>query len=139
MEILQITDQMIEDAKELIANGQAKPVGYRILVKSLEIDTGMASGLKELAPTLAGLDFQDKSEEEAKRQTKGTYFGIVVAIGEQAYSSEHLGVEPWVEVGDVSISERYAGVTIELPPGSGNNFQIMNDENIIGVMTPKED
>jgi co-chaperonin GroES (HSP10) len=112
-----VSDEDIKAAKELIANGEAEPVGYRVMVKSIFVD-------------------QDKTDEEADRQSRGTYFGLVVETGDYAYCGGRLGEEPWVEKGDVAIFERYAGVGINLPPGSDNEFRFMNDENILGRMKP---
>lgn len=134
-----ITDQMIQDAKYLIATGEAEPVGYRILVKSIFVDTDMDKSLKDKFPELASMDFQDKSEKEATKQSKGTYYGIVCDLGFHAFGNPHLGGKPWLNINDVAIFERYAGVGIELPPGSGEEFRFMNDENIMGRMTPKSE
>jgi hypothetical protein len=85
---------------------------------------------------LAAADFTDKTEEEADRQSRGTYFGLVTEVGDFAYGGGRLGDEPWVDKGDVAIFERYAGVGVHLPPGSDNEFRFMNDENILGRMKP---
>jgi co-chaperonin GroES (HSP10) len=131
-----VSDEDIKAAKELIANGKAEPVGYRVMVKSIFVDTEMELSLQGAFPTLAEIDFQDKTDEEAERQSRGTYFGLVVDTGEYAYGGGRLGDAPWVEKGDVAIFERYAGVGINLPPGSDNEFRFMNDENILGRMKP---
>jgi co-chaperonin GroES (HSP10) len=137
--MLVITDEMIDEARDLIANGEPEAVGYRVMVKSLFAVTELEISQKKQFETLSQSGFQTKTNEQAERESKGTHFGIVVSLGGFAFGGSHLGKENWVEEGDVAIFDRYAGVGIELPTGSGNEFRFMNDESIIGRMRAKND
>jgi hypothetical protein len=57
----------------------------------------------------------------------------VVDVGPDCYSAGVLkDREPWVKEGDVAIFKRYTGYCLELPPGSGQMFQFMSDDDIEG-------
>ena len=136
---MHITEEMIADARSLIATGQAEPVGYRLMVKSIFVDTELELSQQAAFPELAKVGFQDKSEEEAERLSRGTFFGIVCDVGDVSYKNPHLGGKEWIEKGDVAIFERYAGIGINLPPGSDDEYRFMNDESILGRMIPKSE
>jgi co-chaperonin GroES (HSP10) len=132
-----VTPEDIDKARDLIANGQPQAVGYRILIKPIEASTGMEVSLKEKYPTLGASDFQAKTDEQKERESKGTHHGLVVDVGPAAYKSELLGGEPWAKPGDVVMFDRYAGVEMELPPGSGDKYRFVNDESVLGKMETK--
>ena len=121
----------IEAAHALIANGTPEAVGYRLLIKPLDASKHLEAKEAERAPTLAAAGFEVKTANQEERETRGSNQGIVVSIGDTAY--DRLGKQ-WVEVGDVVIFHRYAGTRVELPPGSGEFYQFMNDEDIFGRM-----
>ncbi|NOY72205.1 MAG: co-chaperone GroES [Gammaproteobacteria bacterium] len=131
-----ISDEDVNAAKELIANGEAVPVGYRVMVRSIHVDTNLDSYSKSEFPTLGEIEFQDKTDDEAVRQSVGTYFGLVVDVGDFAYGGGRLGDKPWVEKSDVAIFERYAGVRVDF---NGDEYRFMNDENILGKIMPKSE
>lgn len=132
--MIQITEEMIDQARDLITNGNPKAVGYRLMIKPIEAKTTMEISQKEQFPTLASKDFQDKTEEQAGRLSKGTHHGILVSKGDYAFKAAILGGEDWVQEGAVLIFDRYAGVEIELPPGSGEIYRFTHDESILGEM-----
>mgnify|MGYP003635555091 CR=1 FL=1 len=70
--MIEITEKMIDEARDLIANGTPEAVGYRVLLKPIDAVTGMAASQMEQFPTLAASDFQDKTEDQADRESKGT-------------------------------------------------------------------
>ncbi len=118
-----------ENAKELMAAGMLQATGYRVLVKPIQIKRTLEAGAAEVAPTLAKKGFIEKSEQEAKRQERGENHGIVLHLGPIAF--KRLG-EAWCKEGDLVLYTRYAGTRVEHPPGSGNHFQIINDDDIFG-------
>lgn len=133
--MITISEDDIKQARDLIANGTPEAVGYRILIKPLDAVTGMAASQMEQFPTLAASDFQDKTEDQAERESNGTHHGILAHIGPGAFKGdlEKFGCE-WPKVGDVVILDRYTGTELELPPGSGDKYRYANDEAILGVM-----
>jgi len=118
-------------AYDLITHGKTEPVGYRLLVKPLDAKREMEARQAEEFPLLAQSGFETKTATQEERESRGMNWAIVVAIGQTAF--DRLGA-PWVEVGDVVIFHRYSGERTELPPGSGDFYQFVNDEDIFGRM-----
>ncbi len=135
---MNITEKDIEAARKLISAGEFEASGYRIAIKSIFVETNLDESLKSKYPELAKADFQDKSVDEAGRQSRGTHFGIVASTGSCAYKGRHLTGEIWANEGDVVVFERYAGIGVMMPPGSENEIRFMNDENIMGRMINKD-
>ena len=118
-------------ARELAATGMLVPTGYRVLVKPLEGIKTLEAAEAEVAPTLHEAGFEVKSDAEKRREERGENHGVLIALGAMAY--ERLGgVENWASQGDVVVFSRYAGTRVEHPRGSGNFYQLMNDEDIFG-------
>ena len=68
--MIQITQEMIDEARDLIAFGSPQAVGYRLMVKPIEATTGLEVSEKEANPELAKLGFEVKmGSKEAVRQT----------------------------------------------------------------------
>ena len=132
--MIEITEEMIERAKRTIAKGKPHAAGYRLLIKPIQAEGGLEAAQMKEFEALAQAGFQTKTKEQQERESKGTHHGILVNIGEQAYKEEKLGAENWVNEGDVVIFDRYAGVEIELPPGSGDLYRFTNDESVLGYM-----
>ena len=126
-----VTEERLADAYRLLATGRPYAAGYRILIKPLEATKQLEHAEMKKAPTLAAAGFIAKSDSQEERESRGIFYGIVVDIGKTAY--DRLG-DAWVEEGDVVIFHRYAGVRHELPPGSGEFYQFINDEDIHGVL-----
>tara|TARA_R110000868_G_scaffold142824_5_gene360357 strand:- start:251 stop:661 length:411 start_codon:yes stop_codon:yes gene_type:complete len=136
--MIEVSEEDIENARELIANGTAEAVLYRILIKPIEATTTMELSEKGQHETLAKAGFIVKSEHQAERETKGTQHGILVHVGPGAFKGQLSEFCPEVpKVGDVIIFDRYTGVEMELPPGSGNKFRFANDETLLGRMVRK--
>lgn len=121
---------MIKRAKEIYDTYEPDAVGYRLLVKPLEVDTGMKKGEAAIAPTLAEKGFAVTTNDQAKRETKGSDVGILISVGPIAFKASIFHGEVLAEVGDVVVFHRYAGKEIEIPPGSGNTFRAINDEDL---------
>ena len=133
--MIKISQDDIDKARDLIAHGTQQAVGYRILIKPIDANTGMEAAEMEQFETLAKLDFKSKTNDQAGRESKGTQHGILVHIGPGAFKGDLAKMEcEWPKVGDVIIFDRYTGVEMELPPGSGNKFRFTNDESILGKM-----
>lgn len=125
-------EEKLAEYRELLAIGKLQPVGYRICIKPIELDTGMGEAQKELLPTLAELDFQTKTEQEAKKQNRGEDRGIVMGIGPEAFNRNAM---PWCEIGQMVVFRRYSGTYVEHPQGTGNFYYLVNDEDVFGVIT----
>jgi co-chaperonin GroES (HSP10) len=132
-----VSEEDLDRARDLIANGAPEAVGYRILIKPIEAVSEMEVSQKEKYPTLAKSDFQSKTDNQKERESKGTFHGLVVHVGDFAYKTEQLGGKPWIVVGDVVLFDRYAGVEMDLPPGSGEKYRFVNDESVLGKMVTK--
>lgn len=145
--MIQISEADIEQARDLIAHGTPEAVGYKILIKPIDAITTMTNAECEEFATLASLNFQDKSHDQTDRLSKGTQHGILAHIGPGAFSfltggsTESLTPFKAQEVaklfpkeGEVIIFDRYCGVEMELPPGSGNKYRFANDEALLGRM-----
>ena len=132
--MIQITKEMIAEARDLIAHGNPKAVGYRLMVKPIDATTGMELAEQTANPELAKLGFEVKTEGQKEKESIGTHHAILVSKGDYAFKAAALGGEDWVEEGDVLIFDRYSGVEIELPPGSGDKYRFTNDESILGKM-----
>ena len=129
--MITINEKDVERARELIANGNPEAAGYRLMIKPIDAVIGLEKVETEKYATLAKSGFEVKTSEQKDRESKGTHHGILVHMGKTAF--KELGGE-WVREGDVVIFDRYAGVEIELPPGSGEKYRFTNDESILGVM-----
>lgn len=122
---------VLNAARDLMAAGMLQAAGYRVLIKPLEGTLGLEEAEAEVAPTLAAEGFQVKSDAQKKREERGENYGIVMHIGPIAFA-DRGGRAAWCDEGDVVVFSRYAGTRVEHPRGSGNFYQLMNDEDIFG-------
>jgi co-chaperonin GroES (HSP10) len=114
-----------------MATGMLQAVGYRVVIKPIEAILTLEEAEAGVAPHLAEKGFQVKSEKERQREEHGENHGVIIHLGPTAF--ERLGGIPmWADVGETVVFSRYAGTAVEHPPGSGNKYQIMNDEDIFG-------
>ena len=140
--MIQISEDDIEQARDLIANGTPEAVGYKILIKPIDAVTKMSNAESEQFPTLAKADFQDKTDNQSERLSKGTQHGILCHIAPGAFdflkdndpTHEPRTREFYPKEGEVVIFDRYCGVEMELPPGSGDKYRFANDEALLGRM-----
>jgi len=135
--MIQITEEMIAEARDLIAFGNPVAVGYRLMIKPIEAITGLEASEQEANPELAKLGFEVKTEDQKNKESFGTHHGVLVSKGDFAFKAAALGGDDWASEGDVLIFDRYAGVEVELPPGSGDKYRFTNDESILGKMEAK--
>ena len=133
--MIEITEDMINEARDLIANGTPEAVGYRILIKPLDATKGMEKSQMAKFETLGRIGFETKTDEQAERESKGTHHGILAHAGPGSFKGdlEKFGCD-WPKEGDVVILDRYTGTEVELPPGSGDKYRFANDEAILGKM-----
>ena len=133
--MIRISKDDIDQARDLIANGTPEGVGYKILIKPIDSVTGMSNSESQQFPTLAKADFQDKTDDQSERLSKGTQHGILCHIGPGAFvGGTWDNCKQVPKVGEVIIFDRYCGVEMELPPGSGDKYRFANDEALLGVM-----
>lgn len=132
--MITITEKMIQDARKLIAHGTPEAVGYRLMVYTIDAVAEMESAEMEKFPELAKRGVVMKTDDQTERESKGSHYGILISKGDQAFKAKELGEVDWVEEGDLLIFDRYAGVSVELPPGSGQKFRFANDECVVGRM-----
>ena len=118
-------------ARELVSTGMLMPIGYRVMVKVVEVIKTLEVAQAEEFPTLAERKFESKSENEKNRQERGEQHGVMIAMGKVAFNRLG-GRENWCDVGDVITFSRNMGQSVEHPPGSNNYYQIFNDEDCFG-------
>lgn len=133
--MIKVSEADIEQAHKLISRGSPEAVGYRLIVKPIESKSELDDVIKELCPTLAKAGYIAKSEDQRKRESRGTHHGILVHSGPGAFKGDlEKFCNEWPQEGDIVIFDRYAGFEIELPPGSGDKYRFVNDESILGVI-----
>lgn len=135
--MINVTPEILEKAETLLATGVSKAVGYRLRVRVLAVGTAMEAAEMAKFKTLANANFETKTKAKAEILSKGSNYGILVSKGDFSFKTSQLGGKDWVNEGDLLIFDRYAGVDIEEPPGSGEIYRYMNDESILGKMEAK--
>jgi len=109
-----------------------KVKGYRILVKPDQIEATYGESKIVIV--------QDEKLEES-----GIQQGYLIAAGEQSWkafrqldeNSKEVEGKPWAKPGDYVLWARHAGRKIFDPhePDESNYYMVMNDEDIIAVIT----
>jgi co-chaperonin GroES (HSP10) len=98
-----------------------QPVGWRILVKPVEAITTSTGGIQLASETV-------QAQEYLRNH------GTVLAVGPLAYAdSERFGNRPWCKPGDQVVFGRGAGIEMLLKDGS--TLRLMNDDEILGIVT----
>lgn len=131
--MLEVNEKARNKAFEVIGGTPCKAAGYRLKIYPLSADTGLKAGEKEKFGTLAKLGFQAATQHQAERETKGSEMAIVVDVGSAAFNGQIGDNGPWVKEGQVIKYLRYAGHEFEDPPGSGEVYRLINDEDVLGV------
>jgi co-chaperonin GroES (HSP10) len=137
--MLKVTDESLEGVRSRLADGVPVAVGYRLIIRPLPAIDGMEQVEAGKFPTLqanataAGTSVATKSGNQQSKESHGSDIGVVVHVGPDAYNVGQLkDCKPWVKEGDVVIFKRYCGFCTELPPGSGNQYHFMSDDDIEG-------
>jgi len=95
-----------------------KVTGHRLIVKA-EVQEATESGIIIVA---------DERKERAH-----SVVGNVVDIGSTAWKD--FGGEPWCKIGDRVVFAKYAGRSIVDPDAPEVEFVILNDEDILAVVS----
>ena len=133
--MINITDEMIAEARATIAAGEPEAVGYRLMMFTIDATTGLEAAEIDKFETLADAGFVTKTDNQAERESKGSHYGVLLSKGSYAYKGKEFAPDSdWVEEGDLLLFDRYAGVEIEIPPGSGQMMRFTNDEHVLGRM-----
>ena len=100
---------------------------YRLLVDIEPIEKGTAAGI---------ILVQDEKMEAAGQQ-----FGTVIAVGHTCWTNAdgEAKVEPWCKVGDRILYARHAGRFVYDPFDRSKEFMVMNDTDVIAVITENEE
>lgn len=106
------------------------PKGHRVLVEQANYDeadevfkSARAAGLEIIKD--GGVRYQDSVDT-----------GKVVSVGDTAWKD--FGGEPWAEVGDTIVFAKHSGKKVEDPTNKKKHFIIINDEDVIAVISEKE-
>lgn len=142
--MLDVNKEILDAAYKRLAKGVMEAAGYRIMVVPLESRQGLENLELENFPTLAGIadelgeEFVTKTDDQKSKEDKASDVGILVSIGPCAFQRLRDGTV-WAEEGDIIVFHRYAGHDIEHPPGSGNYFKMLNDEDIMGKIGVRDE
>ena len=99
--------------------------GYRILVDIDPIETVSKGGIFLV--------------QDEKLEAAGQQFGTVVSIGHTCWTqADGSKLEPWCKLGDRILFARHAGRFVYDPENREKEFMIMNDTDIIAVITENE-
>lgn len=130
---IKITEEQFDSIRQQMASTTPTAIGYRLMIKPIPVGKDMAGVDAKKFETLAAAGFTDKTNNEASKQTHGSDVGVVVSLGDDAYSVGTLeNTNNWCQVNDVVIFPRYSGHRCEVPPGSGDYYHFMNDDDIVG-------
>lgn len=97
-----------------------QPAGHRVLVRVDETEKRTKNGL--IIP-----------DSVRDRETQAQIFGELIAVGPNAWKAFDAG-EPWAFVGDRVAIAKYGGFIIK-DPETGEEFRLLNDEDICAVLT----
>ena len=130
-EALDLAHQIFILSRKLVQTGMLMPIGYRVMVKPHDAVKTLEEAQAQQFPELAERGFEQQTEQERKRRSKGENHGVVMGMGKMAYNRLG-GREMWCDMGDTILFARYNGMFIEHPPESGNIYQFINDEDVYG-------
>lgn len=96
------------------------PCGYRVIVLPDEVETVTEAGI------ILSINVD---AERASAQ-----YGTIMSVGPSAWKAYDDGV-PWAGVGDRVCYSKFAGRFIDDPDQPNKKFLVLNDEDIIAVIT----
>lgn len=101
-----------------------KAIGYRVLIKADPVETTTESGI------ILAID--------EKRERVAQEYGEVIDIGPLAWKeiNKNYSDEPWCKVGDRVVFSKYGGKLV-IDPDTAQEYVILNDEDILAVVTEK--
>ena len=118
--ILAVPPHIRKEQEEALFEAQLpKPVGYRVLVALPEVETEYEGGLI-------------KTDSVLKREYIMSIMGIVIDMGEQAYTDkDRFPRGAWCEKGDFVIFRSYSGTRFKI---KGKEFRLINDDTVEAVV-----
>lgn len=125
------TPEQIKHAQNVVNTQLPNAAGYRITIKPLPWSENLKAGAAAKFDTLAKSGFIAQSSEQTAREERGSCMGIVCNVGADAFDGKSFNGKKWAEVGDVVVFNRYAGMRIDIPPGSEDFYNVCNDEDIL--------
>lgn len=99
-----------------------KVCGHYVLIRPDEVEEKSKEGIILGTPS------------EFKKESRARVIGTVEQIGQFAWSDDP---EPWAEIGDKVVYSKYGG-TFVTDPGSGVEYVVLNDIDIIVTITEGE-
>lgn len=131
--MLKINEEQLDSIRDQLATATPTAVGYRLMVKPIPARKGMEGAEAAKFEKLAAAGFVTKTDNQESKESHGSDIGVVVHVGPDTYKIGNMSeCSNWVEVGDVVIIQRYAGHRAELPPGSGEFYHFINDDDVFG-------
>ena len=108
-----VTDEEVEAQLQ-------KPVGYKLLI-----------ALPQVEETLGEMGII-KAQKTIHEETLMTVVGLVLDIGEQAYTDkDRYPTGPWCKVGDYVVFRANSGTRVKV---NGVEYRLMNDDSIDAVV-----
>lgn len=74
-----------------------------------------------------------RSSRDEKLAKAAQMEGIIVALGQTAWTHPTLGGEPWAEVDDTVYFSKFGGTQIE-DPETGKDYVMINDEDVFAIV-----
>jgi co-chaperonin GroES (HSP10) len=131
--MLKINEDTVNSVRDKLADADPVAVGYRLMVKPIPARKGLEASEGDKYSELASKGFEVKGNDAQERESHGSDIGIVVHVGPDAYGIGNLADrEPWAKEGDVVMFPRYCGHICEVPPGSGEKYHFMTDDDLLG-------
>ena len=109
-----------EELDQLITHPPIHPTAYHLLIRTEEVEKVSTGGIVMM------------TDKEAGREKQGSAHGYIVAIGNKAWKHLEDG-EPWAELGDKVIFERYAGTVPAVDGLDDGKWRILKDEDVIAL------
>lgn len=131
--MLKINEKKLDSIRDQLADAKHVAVGYRLMVKPIPARKGLEQSEAGEFSELAKAGFEVKTSNEQSRESHGSDVGVIVNCGPDAYRAGSLkDSDPWAKEGDVVIFPRYCGHICEVPPGSGEKYHFMTDDDLLG-------
>ena len=87
--------------------------------------------------TESGIIIAQESDSK-RREELSEVEGILVAVGADAWRDRSGKYNPWAKIGQRVTYARFAGKVLTDPDDPENEYFVMNDEDIIAIIPPKE-
>ena len=131
--MIKINDNQLDSIRDQLADAEHETVGYRLMIKPIPARKGLEASEGDKFSELSKAGFEVKSIHEQSRESHGSDVGVVVHCGPDAYKLGNLkDCKAWAKEGDVVVFPRYCGHVCEVPPGSGEKYHFMTDDDLLG-------